>query len=103
MDKNELREWLGILSADILVWGAVIALGAVYLVKSMAIDILLSVLAIGLMTFSCFIGMKHDDRLSKLADLIKKILYPASVLFCAVVIYPKFTRWNVGYSTVNLI
>lgn len=95
MDKSELREWLGIAPADIPVWGAVIALGVMYLVKSTTIDIVLSVLAIGLTIFSCFIGMKHDDRLSKLANLIKKIFYPVSVLFCAVVIYLNFTQWNV--------
>jgi hypothetical protein len=95
MNKDELREWLGIAPADIPVWGAVIALGVMYLVKPTIIEGVLSILAIGFTTFSCFIGMKHDDRLSKLANLIKKIFYPASVLFCAVVIYLNFTQWNI--------
>jgi hypothetical protein len=95
MGKNKLQEWFGIAPADVPVWGAVIALGVMYLVQSTTIDIALSVLAIGLTTSSCLIGMKYDDRLPKLTNLVKKIFYPVSVLFCAVVIYLNFTRWNV--------
>jgi hypothetical protein len=94
MKKNELREWLGIAPADLPVWGAVIILGAMYLVKSTIVDIVLSMLVAGLTTFSCFIGMKYDKRLSKRMNLIKKITYPLSVFLCAVVIYLNFTRWN---------
>ena len=94
MKKNELREWLGIAPADLPVWGAVILLGVMYLVKSTIADIVLSMLVVGLTLFSCFIGMKYDKRLSKRMNLIKKITYPLSALLCAVVIYLNFARWN---------
>ena len=94
MKKNELREWLGIAPADLPVWGAVILLGVMYVVKSIMVDIVLSMLVVGLTIFSCFIGMKYDKRVSKRINLIKKISYPASVVLCGVVIYLNFTWWN---------
>ena len=94
MKKNELWEWLGIAPADLPVWGAVIVLVVMYLVKSTIVDIVLSMLVVGLTTFSCFVGMQYDKRVSKRINLIKKISYPASVLLCGVVIYLNFTLWN---------
>jgi hypothetical protein len=94
MKKNELREWLGIAPADLPVWGAMISLGVMYLVKSISVDIVLSMLAVGLTTFSCFIGMRYDKRVSKRINLIKKISYPLCVVLCAALIYLNFTRWH---------
>jgi hypothetical protein len=94
MNKRELREWLSIAPADIPVWGAGVALGVMYFVKDVTVDIVLSVLVLGLTTLSCFIGMKHDDRVSKFTNLMKKIFYPVSVFLGIVAIYLNFTRWN---------
>jgi hypothetical protein len=94
MNKHELREWLSIAPADIPVWGAAVAVGVMYFVENSTVDIVLSVLVIGLTTFSCLIGMKHDDRVSKFANLAKKIFYPVSVLLGLVAIYLNFTQWN---------
>jgi hypothetical protein len=94
MKKNELREWLGIAPADLPVWGAFILLGVMYLVKSITVDIVLSMLAVGLTIFSCFIGMQYDKRVSKRINLIKKISYPSCVALCLVLIYLNFTWWN---------
>jgi hypothetical protein len=94
MKKNELREWLGIAPADIPVWGAFILLGVMYFVKFTMVDIVLSMLAVGLTIFSCFIGMRYDERVSKRINLMKKISYPLCVVLCLVLIYLNFTRWN---------
>jgi hypothetical protein len=94
MKKNELREWVGIAPADLPVWGAFILVGVMYLVKSAMVDIGLSMLAVGLTIFSCFIGMRYDERVSKRINLMKKISYPACVALCLVLIYLNFTRWN---------
>ena len=94
MKKNELREWLGIAPADLPVWGAMISLGVMYLVKSFTVDIVLSMLAVGLAIFSCFMGMQYDKRVSKRINLIKKISYPLCVALCLVLTYLNFTWWN---------
>jgi hypothetical protein len=94
MIKHELREWLSMAPADMPVWGAAVAVGVMYFVKNATVDIALSVLVVGLTTFSCLIGMKHDDRVSPFTNLIKKIFYPVSVLLGLLAIYLNFTRWN---------
>jgi hypothetical protein len=94
MIRHELREWLSMAPADIPVWGAAVAVGVMYFIKNSTVDIMLSVLVMGLTTFSCFIGMKYDDRVSTLTNLAKKIFYPVSVLLGLVAIYLNFTRWN---------
>ncbi len=66
-----------------------------YLVNNLTLEIIISVVSILLMLVSCYLGMKHDERVSKTTNIIKKISYPAYFLILLVLLYLNFTQWNI--------
>jgi len=93
--KHELREWLGVAPADFLIYAALLLGGSLYFLSSRPVEIAVSVIAVGLGLVSCYFGMRHDDRVSQLMNVIKKVSYPLCVLLLTVIIFLNFTRWSV--------
>jgi hypothetical protein len=96
MDSGELKEWVGIKPADLLVYASCGAIVAMYFTKSILLDSALSVVAIVLCIISCFVGMRADENLSGFTNVVKKVVYPVCLVAILVFIYLNFTRWN-GY------
>ena len=92
--KEELKEWLGIKPADFAVYAAAGAVIWMYFTPSTVLDVVLSVVAIGLCILACLIGMRPDTRLSALSNGVKRVAYPACLLAVLVCIYLNFTRWH---------
>jgi len=94
MNREELKEWIGIKPADLLVYAACGAIVGMYFTKSILLDSALSVVAIVLCIISCFVGMRADENLSGFTNIVKKVIYPLCLVAALVLIYFNFTRWN---------
>jgi len=92
--KEELKEWLGIKPADFVVYIALAAVTWMYFTKSVALDFILSVVAVVLCSLSCFIGMRSDVRLSAPTNFLKRVSYPACLVMVLVCVYLNFAKWN---------
>ena len=92
--QDELREWLGLASADLPVWCAGICIIVMYILHQPLIDWIMAVIAFILTIAACFMGMKPDDRLSGFSNRLKKISYPLAVVGVIFAAYINFTRWN---------
>ncbi len=77
---RELREWLGLTFADLLVYLAIAALATMFFVKDEAADAALAIAAAALSLASCPFGMKRDPEFSALTNTIKRISYPLFVV-----------------------
>jgi hypothetical protein len=94
INSRELREWLGIMPADFLMYGALLGGGALYFVKGLMLEIGISAVSIILALLSCYFGMKHDEEVSKAANIVKKTAYPACFIILVVLLFLNFTQWN---------
>lgn len=92
--NEELKEWLGVKPADLIVYSAGGAVAWMYFNRQLTIDILLSGIAVILCVVSCFMGMPADRRLSKIANFIKRVAYPGCLIATLICVYLNFTRWN---------
>ena len=81
MDR-ELQEWLGLTPADFFVYFAFLLLPVIYVVESLAIDLLLVVLVIAASIAGCVLGMPRDKRVSGVTNSAKFIAYPACLAIC---------------------
>lgn len=77
---SELREWLGLTAADLLVYLAAAAIGGMYYVSNPAGDIALAVAGVVLSLLACPLGMKRDPEVSDFTNFVKKVAYPGCVL-----------------------
>jgi hypothetical protein len=80
---NELREWLGLTPADLLVYLAAAAVVALFFVSDPTADALLAVAGVGLALAACPLGMTRDPLVSDFTNGVKLVSYPACVLMAA--------------------
>jgi len=80
MTNRELREWLGITLADLLVYLAVAAVVAMFFVSNPMAEVVLAVLGVVLAVAACPIGMKRDPDVSNFTNSVKLASYPVCVL-----------------------
>ena len=92
--NEELKEWLGLKPADLLVYGAIAAIAGMYWTRVVAVDLVLAVLAIGLCVLSCRWGMPSDPRLGKFTNAIKAVAYPLCLVTTIALVGLNFIRWN---------
>jgi len=84
--NRELREWLGLTLADLLVYLGTAAVLAMYFVKDSTLDALLAMSAIALTLAACPLGMKRDPQVSDFTNSVKSWAYPICVLVAIVAI-----------------
>jgi hypothetical protein len=94
MSNRELREWLGITFADLLVYLAAIAIIAMFLVKNSTLDMVFAGAAVALTIAACVRGMKRDPELSNLTNALKLVSYPIGVVFAVVAIVVHYAWFN---------
>jgi len=92
--KEELKEWLGIKPADFLVYAGLGSVVWMYYTKNVALDGILSVVAVATCGLSCFIGVRPDARLSPTTNFLKRVSYPAWLVLALICIFLNFTKWN---------
>ena len=92
--KEETKEWLGIKPADFAAYCAFAAVVWMYHTNSVALDVILTVVAAALCSLSCFIGMRSDARLAATTNWLRRVTYPACLVAVLVCVYLNFTRWN---------
>jgi hypothetical protein len=92
--NEELKEWLGIKPADFAIYAAAAAVIGMYFTPSAVLDIVLSIVAIGLCILGCLVGMRLDTRLSAFSNVIKRVAYPVCLFAVLACIYLNFTKWN---------
>ena len=80
MANRELREWLGLTLADLLVYLAVAAVVAMYFVKDATVDIVLAGIGFAFAVAACPLGMKRDPEVSGFTNVVKLVAYPVCVL-----------------------
>lgn len=78
--KSELREWLGLTWADMLVSLAIVAIVAMFYVKDATADAILAVAGVVLALAACPLGMKRDPGVSQFTNAFKFAAYPVYVL-----------------------
>ena len=86
MSNEELRTWLGLRFADLLVYLSFIPLAAMFFIDHRAIEIGLAVIALLLSLAACCLGMWSSPEVSRLTNAIKKFAYPFAVCFVLFVI-----------------
>jgi hypothetical protein len=84
--NRELREWLGLTFADLLVYIALALAVAMLFFDNIVLNSVLGALAICISIASCPLGMKRDPEFSPLTNFAKLVSYPFFVLFVLVVI-----------------
>lgn len=82
--KAEMREWLGMSPADLLVYGAIAASAGMYFVRHPVWDIGLAVIALALAIVSCPIGMRTNPNLSEFTNAIRLVSYIPFLLLVVV-------------------
>jgi hypothetical protein len=92
--NEEIKEWLGIKPADFATYVAMGAIVWMYFTKSVALDVILSVVAVGSCGLACFIGVRPDGRLAATTNFLKRVTYPACLVAAIVCVYLNFSRWN---------
>ena len=80
MGNYELREWLGLTFADLLVFLAAVAIVAMFFVSDGTLHIVLASIGILLAVAACPFGMKRDPRVSGFTNIAKRVTYPVFVL-----------------------
>ena len=92
--NNELLEWLGLTPADMLVYLALAAIGAMFVVHDRTTDIILAVAGVGLGLASCPLGMARDPEVSKLTNAIKFASYPIFVALAMIAVAVHYVWFN---------
>jgi hypothetical protein len=92
--NEELKEWLGIKPADLILYVAGAAVIGMYFNRNVALDIVLSIIAASLCVLSCVMGMRPEPGLSAFSNFVKRVTYPACLVAVLVCIYLNFARWN---------
>ena len=98
MSNRELREWLGITFADLLVYLAVAAIAAMFFVTNPTTDIVLAVVGIALSIAACPFGMKRDPEVSRFTNGVKMVAYPGCVILAVGAIVVHYI-WFAGIGT----
>jgi hypothetical protein len=80
MWQRELREWLGITLADLLVPLAAVAVAAMFFVPDPAADIALTATGVTLALAACQLGMRPDPNVSGFTNAVKLVAYPLYVV-----------------------
>lgn len=94
MNDAELREWLGLTLADLLVYLAIAAVVAMYFVQDPFVDAGLAAASVGLTLASCPLGMKTKPELSGFMTAVKKVSYPACVVLVLLFVFLNWALWN---------
>jgi signal peptidase I len=84
--NEELREWLGLKPADLLVYVAIGAIIAMYFLPA-PINLIFGIAAVLLALAACPIGMKSSPALSRFTSGAKKVAYPAFVVLALVLLF----------------
>ena len=95
MANRELREWLGLTLADLIVYLGTAAIVAMFFVNDATVDMVLAGVGVVLAIAACPLGMKRDPEVSGFTNLVKIVAYPACVLMTVgaiVVHYTWFTK-----------
>ncbi|MFN0050747.1 MAG: hypothetical protein ACKV0T_01060 [Planctomycetales bacterium] len=79
-EDRELRQWLGMTAADVLVYLAALALVALFAYEDLWGDRLLAVGSIGLTLLACGIGWRHEPEFSDATNLLILVEYPLAVV-----------------------
>jgi hypothetical protein len=92
--KRELREWLGLTLADLLVYLAAAAIAAMFFTRDVVIDAARA--AVGLISSlaGCLLGMKRDPKLSRFTNLVKEFGYPVFVGLAVLVVAVHYLYWS---------
>ena len=87
--SREMREWLGITFADLLVYLAAAAIALMFFVSDRVVETVLAILGVALTIAACPFGMKRDPAVSGFTNVLKLVSYPACVLLAvgAVVVH----------------
>lgn len=80
MAHAEMREWLGITWADLLIYIAAAAVGGMFFVRDPNAVIALAVVGIAFALLACPLGMKRNPELSRATNAVKLVTYPAAVV-----------------------
>jgi signal peptidase I len=80
MNREELREWLGLRKADLLIYVAAAAIIGLYLVHDPTLELALAVLAVLLALAACPLGMRASPQVSGFTNAAKKVAYPIGVV-----------------------
>lgn len=80
MAYRELREWLGLTWADLIVYSAAGAVVAMFHVNDPTAVAALAKTGVTLAVAACPLGMRPDPGVSRLTNFIKLMAYPACVL-----------------------
>jgi hypothetical protein len=94
MANRELREWLGITWADLLVYLATAAVAAMFFVSQPVVDVVLAVIGIALAIAACPLGMKRDPEVSGITNGIKLVAYPLYVLLAVAAVVVHYIWFN---------
>jgi hypothetical protein len=92
--NRELLEWLGITSADLLVYLSAAAVTAMFFVRDQIADAVLAAVGVLLAVAACPIGMKRDPRVSDFTNGIKAWAYPACVILAIGAVIVHYARFN---------
>lgn len=77
--RKELREWLGLTWADLIVYLGAGALIGMYFHRGVRADVVLAIVGVVLLLIACPLGMRQDPELSRAANAVKRWAYPACV------------------------
>ena len=89
--KESTKEWLGIKPADFMIYAAFILLLPVYFFSEWALDVVLSLLGLGLCLTSCWLGMQPHAELDKVTNFLKLVTYPGCTVFFMYLVYLNFS------------
>jgi hypothetical protein len=92
--KRELREWLGLTWADLLVYLAAAAIFAMFFTRVAVLDAVLAIVALLFSLASCPLGMRRDPRVSRFTNLMKAIGYPAAVVLTLLLVLVHYVYWD---------
>lgn len=94
-NSRELREWLGLMPADFLIYIALGMAGSFYFINDVRFEIAISIVALVTAIISCKIGMKPDEKISNAANIGKKYSYPLCFLILIGILWLNFAHWTV--------
>lgn len=94
MGNRELREWLGITFADLLVYLATAAIVAMFFVSDPTADFILAAAGVVLAITACPLGMKRDPDVSGFTNAVKLVSYPVCVFLAAGAIGVHYVWFN---------
>ena len=90
----EAREWLGITTADFLIYAAIIGAASLYFLVNVPAELLISLVSLGVGAVSCVLGMKTNPELSRFTNAIKIIGHVVGMLVVVFFVAVNFFLWN---------